>query len=337
MNKDLISIILPVYNAERTISSTIESMLSQTYKNFELIIINDGSSDSSDNICQKFQKADKRIKYIYRVNKGVSKTRNEGISLSKGKYLMFIDADDKYKNNMLKTMLEKVQKCDMAICCYERVNEKNRKITNVDFSKRSFNSNEFGTMIEILQHKKLFNQVWNKIFIKNKILDNNLKFNENISLGEDLEFVLDYLKHCSNVVTIPERLYEYLNTTDGLNRRYRSDRIRSKLSNAEKIIEFYEINGYDLKYSQIFYVKTCASILKDFKLIKDSQVRKNEIIEFRKTLNVDGKLKKILSQTKNLKLKILCKFLLCKSIIFNCFLINILSFYDFINKKKIGY
>lgn len=337
MNKDLISIILPVYNAEKTVSSTIESILSQTYENFELIIINDGSSDSSDDICKKFQNADNRIVYISRTNEGVSKTRNEGISLSKGKYLMFIDADDKYKNNMLKTMLEKIRKCDMVICCYERVNVKNRKITNVDFSKRSFNTNEFGIMIETLQRKKLFNQVWNKIFIKNKILDNNLKFNETISLGEDLEFVLDYLEHCSNVVTISERLYEYLNTTDGLNRKYRSDRVRCKLSNAEKIIEFYEINGYDSKYSQVFYVKTCASILKDFKLIKDSQVRKNEITEFKKMLNMDGKLKKILSQTKNLKLKIICKLLLCKSIVLNYFLINILSFYDFINKKKIGY
>lgn len=96
----MVSIIVPVYNAEKYLSSCIESILNQTYSEFELFLINDGSSDSSAEICNFYAKKDERIKVIHNANHGVSYTRNNGLQLAKGEYIIFCDADDQYKKRL---------------------------------------------------------------------------------------------------------------------------------------------------------------------------------------------------------------------------------------------
>ena len=99
----MISVIIPLYNKEKSISSTIESVLSQTYKDFELIIINDGSTDKSEEIIRKYLN-DSRIKYYYKTNSGVSSTRNYGINIAKGEWILFLDADDELSINGLNSL-----------------------------------------------------------------------------------------------------------------------------------------------------------------------------------------------------------------------------------------
>ena len=130
MKKILISVILPVYNAEKYLDNSIKSILSQSYKNIELIIINDGSSDNSKKICEKYQKDDKRIRIINKSNKGVSAARNDGIKEAKGEYICFFDADDFLENDMIEKMVESAQaNCsDIIISEYKYLYENTNKV-----------------------------------------------------------------------------------------------------------------------------------------------------------------------------------------------------------------
>ena len=136
-----VSIIVPIYNSEKYIERCIKSILNQTYKNFELILINDGSTDKSIDILNKYKKIDKRISIIDKKNEGVAKTRNLGIQKAKGKYVMFIDNDDFINKNYVETYYKiiKEKKLDIVIGGYERVNSKGKVIKRVEFKNRPFN------------------------------------------------------------------------------------------------------------------------------------------------------------------------------------------------------
>lgn len=120
----LISVIVPMYNRENTIKKCLDSIVKQTYSNFELIIIDDGSTDSSFNICEQYAKKDSRIKLIHQENRGVSSARNLGLDLSEGEYIAFIDSDDFIANDYLEYLYQLIQKynSDIAICSHQTIN-----------------------------------------------------------------------------------------------------------------------------------------------------------------------------------------------------------------------
>ena len=119
--KDKISIIVPVYNVEKYLSECLDSIINQSYKNIEIILINDGSTDSSLEICQKYQKNDKRIKLISQANKGLSISRNNGMKIATGKYIMFVDSDDIIHSRMIEVLYKEIKnnKCQMAVCKFK--------------------------------------------------------------------------------------------------------------------------------------------------------------------------------------------------------------------------
>lgn len=119
--EDLISIIVPIYNAEEFLGECIESILNQSYINIEIILVNDGSTDSSLNICNKYKEMDNRIKIISKSNSGVSDTRNIGISNALGKYICFTDADDMLKNDFVKVLYTEMvnNEVDIVFCNFE--------------------------------------------------------------------------------------------------------------------------------------------------------------------------------------------------------------------------
>ena len=125
-----VSIIVPIYNAENSIELTIDSILNQNYKDFELILINDGSKDNSGLICNRFAAVDKRIKVIHQNNSGAAFARNIGIKIAKGKYIAFVDADDILKEDWLSTMIEPMMDHNTDLICtwYKKIFKKNKKI-----------------------------------------------------------------------------------------------------------------------------------------------------------------------------------------------------------------
>ena len=106
----LVSVIIPIYNTEKYIKRAVDSVLSQTYQNFEILLINDGSSDGSSGICENLSNQDKRIRYFYQKNQGVSVARNLGLKKAKGDYIFFLDSDDEWKNNLVEKATKIVKK-----------------------------------------------------------------------------------------------------------------------------------------------------------------------------------------------------------------------------------
>lgn len=198
---NLISIIIPVYNAGKYINRCIKSIVNQSYQELEIIVVNDGSTDNSLSICETLAMQDNRIKVISQNNGGVSKARNTGIRLAKGEYVMFIDSDDYMLPDMCKTMLDVLysKQADCVICgiqepegglwCPQR---------NIDYSTLADFKRDFIYQL----NTELLSPCWNKIF-KRQLITN--LFNEEISFGEDLIFDLEYLNNCTRLsfITIP--------------------------------------------------------------------------------------------------------------------------------------
>lgn len=153
MEKERISVIVAVYNVEKYLSKCIESILNQTYKNLEIILIDDGSSDKSGDICDSYAKQDSRIKVIHRENKGIAYTRNEGLDTAKGDYITFVDSDDYIHPQMYELMMRKLreQNADVVACDYLELPENE----NPSICKLDMNSIHTNT-IETMQEKKKY-------------------------------------------------------------------------------------------------------------------------------------------------------------------------------------
>lgn len=241
-----VSIIIPVYNKEKYLDKSIKSILNQTYENFELIIINDGSTDNSFQICHRFEKKDKRIKVIDIENNGVSNARNIGLKKASGEYIQFIDADDYIATNMLEKMISIVKEYnpDIIINAIQMITEKKEninKIKPVFYGMTDINKvmeNFAGTQ----KSTGIYGYVHNK-FIKKSIIDNNkLMFNKDIWLAEDLDFCLDLYKCISSIYFCEEAYYYYLQEAE--NSSTTSNKKHDYLQQAKIILKEKEMLYY---------------------------------------------------------------------------------------------
>lgn len=194
----LVSVVVPVYNSEKYISECIKSILNQTYCDFELILVDDGSTDASGKICQKYEAEDSRIRYVYKKNGGVSSARNEGIGCANGKYIAFVDSDDIVKPQMLEMLLQ--QQADFAMCGYELYDDASKNVT-----QRFRCIDLCGSVKELAQNIRnyisppfLLGPCF-KLFQKSIITEKHVVFPPELSYGEDAIFVLEYLVYCKTV------------------------------------------------------------------------------------------------------------------------------------------
>ncbi|MED3939487.1 glycosyltransferase family 2 protein [Priestia megaterium] len=226
MKMPLLSIIIPVYKAELYLNQCIESILKQTFKDFELILINDGSPDNSGEICDKYAKKDARIRVVHKKNQGVSTARNLGIDISKGKYLMFSDADDYVEPTWCEEMYNLVVNSDKSLVisgfCIHNNRKTNKLKTNINLSNLENKSTLKKKNFLNLYLKQMLNSPCNKIFISKLVKDNNIRFDESLSLGEDLLFNLEYLKKVDHdILIINKPLYNYiLRNVESLDNKY---------------------------------------------------------------------------------------------------------------------
>ena len=215
-HNSLVSIIVPVYNCEEYIEKCIISILNQTYKYIELILVNDGSIDNSGYLCDVFAKLDSRVKVTHMKNLGVSSARNQGIKVATGKFIQFVDSDDYIEPNMIEVLTNEINKnVDIVLCGYRRIFKENNGIINaidvslnnqVNITKKIF-LNEFG----ILFKNYYINYLWNKLYVADIIKKFNIQFDDSINWGEDLMFNLQYLGYCKNITIVNKHLYNYVN------------------------------------------------------------------------------------------------------------------------------
>lgn len=207
---DLISIIIPIYNAEEYIEECIDSIIQQSYKNWELILVNDGSTDNSFTICKKYSLNYQNINTYNKTNEGVSIARNYGISKAKGKWITFIDSDDYISKDYLNQLCENLE-CDMIIGGYRIFGYENKTIKPTDYHSFSIVPNNF-IYIDVYENNPNINILYHicgKLYKIDIINKNNIYFNKEMKLGEDTCFNIEYISYCNNLCIIPYAGYFY--------------------------------------------------------------------------------------------------------------------------------
>ena len=195
----MISIIVPVYNVENYIRQCIESILQQTYEDFELLLIDDGSADLSGAICKEYEQQDKRIRYIWKKNGGVSSARNEGIKQAKGKQIAFVDSDDFIEEQMLEQLV-KENNPDFSMCGYKLYDEIHATvIKECQCRVLSGSVHDLAKRIKDYLDTPFLLGPCFKLFKKEIIDQHQIWFPPKLSYGEDAIFVFQYLLHCRNV------------------------------------------------------------------------------------------------------------------------------------------
>ena len=224
-----ISIIVPVYNVENVLHYCIESILNQTYRDFELLLVDDGSTDGSGKICDDYAVKDTRIHVIHKENGGVSSARNYGIENANGEYICFIDSDDYVNAEYLESLIQTKNKypgCDNIWCCFTTVdsyggNSKNCNCINSEKKFVEFNRRQIMTLHENWLDAGPVCKLYKKAIIDKY----DIRFDESISLGEDLIFNFDYIdKTNGRIIVNNVSLYNYVKTSDdSLSTKYYPD------------------------------------------------------------------------------------------------------------------
>lgn len=205
-----LSIIIPVYNVEKYLPQCIDSVLAQSYRNFELILVDDGSPDGSPSICDRYACKDNRVKVIHQQNSGVSTARNNGIDNAKGEWITFIDSDDWVNPDYLANFgLDDADSLDLVIQGMEYYDQR----TNSYYKKRSFPSCVISehTFLSYFAKNRLLELgfPYGKAYHKDLLEQNKLRFDQRLSFHEDHIFVLDYYQLCSTIRLVDAIDYKY--------------------------------------------------------------------------------------------------------------------------------
>lgn len=220
MKAQLFSIIVPVYNVEKYLPHCLNSILQQTVADFELLLVDDGSTDHSGQICDDYAKNDTRIQVIHKQNEGVSKARNIALDKAQGKYICFVDSDDWIETSYLSTIMQQIEDYDILFfgCSFEYSDGNAQQLIFREQRTHDILGKEncmFNLRNNILKHN-VFGYTWNKVFRTNIIKTSQLRFQEQISYGEDELFTLAYCMYAQSIKIIPDILYHYLQRTGSL-------------------------------------------------------------------------------------------------------------------------
>lgn len=238
------SIIIPVYNASNYLRRLIKSIVLQTFDDYEVIFIDDGSVDGSAQICDAICKSDERFKYFYQSNGGAYAARNNGIERACGKYILFADADDSLKNNMFEEVYQAINvednKPDVVFFGKNEVNSNGKTLTSSAISSVKKGRLNYELLYELFVNN-LIATTWNKAINKDFLGD--ISFKKRI-IGEDYQFYLDILEKIPRVKIIPEILYNYyIENEDSLFKKYDPDRFDTLCSQHTQLLRIAEKVG----------------------------------------------------------------------------------------------
>lgn len=213
--KNKISIIIPVYNISSHLNAAIRSVVHQTYKNIEIILVDDGSSDGSELLCDKWVTKDKRVKCIHQQNAGVSIARNVGFEHSTGEYILFLDGDDEIAADMCEKMITKLQSdhADMCYCGY--LNIFHDETVQAIPENKVLKNDEI--ILELITETSFFTAIWNKLFCRTVLIDSKgdfIPFSQGIYVGEDALWLSKVLKNTKKVTSLSEALYYWKRRED---------------------------------------------------------------------------------------------------------------------------
>jgi glycosyltransferase involved in cell wall biosynthesis len=246
--KPRVSVIIPIYNAQNYLEQCIDSVVNQTVKNIEIILVDDESTDDSGKMCDEWRKRDSRINVVHIKKSGVSNARNKGIQLANSKYIMFVDSDDWIKNTMVDVLLNKIDnsKADVVFCDYINV-QGTRKINCekvIDY--KLYQKAEIPYVIRnMFGGGKYFSSVWRGVYRKEIIDKNNIIFS-NMKFAEDMLFNIEFLINCNCVDVIENKLYYYRENLGSSLQRLKNnlEEMQKLPNNIFRIFEKYEKTAY---------------------------------------------------------------------------------------------
>lgn len=250
IKQPLVSIIIPAYNAEAFIGRTINDIKSQTVKNWELIIIDDGSKDRTSEICDTYATHDKRIRVIHKPNGGVSAARNTGLDAATGKYIAFIDADDSIIPQYLEAFVNSINDAD--ICFFPMMEVLDHHDIPIYKDRNIFTIRKY-TLQEgypVLSERALIHPPYCKLFKREIIQKHALHFETDVAMGEDLLFNLSYLEYCKTMVIGEEIVYFYIKGNSVLSRTIRKDYADLQLRFYREREEFCQRHHINYTYKQ---------------------------------------------------------------------------------------
>ncbi|WP_321995065.1 glycosyltransferase family 2 protein [Clostridium butyricum] len=295
-----ISIIIPVYNVEKYLARCLESIVNQTYKNIEIIVIDDGSTDESGRICDEFAKKDNRIIVIHKKNGGVSEARNAGLGVCHGEYIGFVDPDDYIEPNMYSIMVNssKEKSADIVVCGYKVFGD---RVEECIFENREYKTDE--AMCLLLKNRYMPSFLWNKLF------KSELFHNKSFLVGyryEDLLIMHELFKDAKKVVAVSEQLYFYYIREDSITGS-------TKYSKSGEFVDSLEQRCEDLKNSIYYDDALYGKFICIRRLVYEIIVNKEPKTEFyNRLITIEKECFKVISKNCSFTNRIVSKlFLFC--------------------------
>ena len=251
-----ISIIVPIYNMEQYLERCVDSILSQTYKDFEVILVNDGSTDNSDIICDDYAKKDQRIKVIHKRNGGLSSARNAGIKLSKGQWLLFIDSDDCVKQDYVISFFSPLPPQSKRIIIEGQTVISENKTYLYMVKEKIYDEEDIPLAIaeqEVFLHGSCYSKIYEAKIVK----EHQILFNESLFWNEDLLFNFEYFKYIEGMIFKSDVGYCYYECNNGLHTKYQT--LKTEILQYDEYVAkskpFWQYNGHDTRTkSHIFYM-----------------------------------------------------------------------------------
>lgn len=258
-----VSIIVPIYKVEPYIHRCINSILNQTYKDFELILVDDGSPDRCGEICDDYAVNDTRIKVIHKKNGGVSSARNFGLQTASGKYVMFVDSDDWIEPSALKTLSDNIDKYNSDVFIFGLVkdiysgNDLIKSQYNGFYKNKNVHVKEFSNNIVYYLNTVGMHPSWMFLFKRTIISEYHLEFNCNLVLYEDFDFNIRFLRHSNTITFISEALYHYnLSTSvDQLEKRNKIDIVPDISGVCNSLMDFMRVTNTKNESKQQIYTQ----------------------------------------------------------------------------------
>lgn len=282
---DKISVIVPIYNVEQYLRKCIDSIINQTYKNLEIILVDDGSTDASGEICNKYEQQDERIRVIHKKNGGAADARNKGLEVMTGKFVSFVDSDDWIEYNFYENMIEQAIKynADIVVSNYNYVSDNGDIICRYEKNdKVRYNTEE--AMNEMIHDGFIQAVIWNKLYLKSCIKDIRFKVGK---ICEDEFFTYKIIANAKEVVYNSKPLYFYRKREGSVMDKYKLNRLDGVDAIYERL-QFIKNKFPSLyKYEKLTLCNTCIynyqMILKNHNIDPDN-IGRNKLKVYRKNI-----------------------------------------------------
>lgn len=231
----MVSVIVPIYNSQEYLDECIQSIIYQSYKELEIILIDDGSTDNSRQICERYSAEDSRVVYVRKKNGGVSSSRNLGLEIAQGEYIVFVDADDYLEKGIIQHVVNVMEHDSSELVVWNATEVHGDKLKCCKpISKQPGNKEEIYASVISNYHDKFYmgdyiRAVWGKMFRSDVIRNNNIKFDEQLYIGEDAVFLMQYISHISKVNNLNDYGYYYRIISSSAVRRYKHDLLQQSI------------------------------------------------------------------------------------------------------------